>query len=103
MGLAVSVAILWAFHVERIEGPASPEEVKWVDSLLRSGVSLIHHICSHNLFRLALRFLSKCDLTLESARSTSFWRLFSLWWYVHLTSIKIVVQMSHAHYGYEDF
>ena len=47
MGLAVSVAILWAFHVERIEGPASPEQVKWVDSLLRSGLPLIHNICSH--------------------------------------------------------
>jgi len=28
--------ILWAFRIERIEGPASPEEVEWVDSVLRS-------------------------------------------------------------------
>lgn len=47
--LTLAVAILWAFYAERIEGSASPEEVKWVDSLLRSGLSLIHNSHSHKL------------------------------------------------------
>lgn len=35
IGFAVATMILWAFSIERIEGPTSPEEVKWVDSALR--------------------------------------------------------------------
>lgn len=47
--LTLAVAILWAFYAERIEGPASPEEVKWVDSLLRSDLSLVHNSYSQKL------------------------------------------------------
>ena len=35
IGLAVATTILWAFSIEHIEGPASPEEVKWVGLILR--------------------------------------------------------------------
>ena len=35
IGFTVATMILWAFSIERIEGPASPEEVKWVNSSLR--------------------------------------------------------------------
>lgn len=35
-GLTAAMMMLWAFHLERIEGPASPEAVEWVDSTIRS-------------------------------------------------------------------
>ena len=38
--------ILWALRIERVEGPTSPEEVEWVDSLLR----LAPRFVSRNIF-----------------------------------------------------
>ena len=34
-GPFVALVMLWAFQIEWIEGPARPEDVEWVDSLIR--------------------------------------------------------------------
>jgi hypothetical protein len=35
IGPYIAMTFLWAFDMKRLEGPASQEEVKWVDSAIR--------------------------------------------------------------------
>ena len=35
-GPFVAILMLWAFQTEHVEGPARPEDVKWVDAMMRS-------------------------------------------------------------------
>lgn len=77
IALAVVMMILWAFSIERIEGPASPEEVKWVDSILRfvSPFASVHSFRSHQAIRLVLRCPSSFDFAQELTRYASSWRI----------------------------
>ena len=49
-GLTAAMMILWAFHLECIEGPPSPGEVEWVDSTIRSAPPFDLRGCPHISF-----------------------------------------------------
>jgi len=57
------------FRIERVGGPASPEEMKWLDSIIRLA---LNDLRSHWFIRPARRFLSNSDFSQEPTRFTSF-------------------------------
>jgi hypothetical protein len=50
--LTVGLMIIRAFHIERIEGPLSPEKVQCVDSTIRSVQHSIHELHSRKSIHL---------------------------------------------------
>jgi hypothetical protein len=73
-GPAIALMILWAFHIERIEGPASLQEVEWVDSIIRSALSFnyvfAHTTLSSPPFPFKLRFRPRNDKILKLLQSS---------------------------------
>lgn len=83
----VAIVILWAFQIEHVEGPTRPEDVKWVEFLLRSALTSNWWGSLTQVIRAVLRSLSNSDFVRELTKYASCWRVFSFG-YIHTDRFK---------------